>query len=217
MIDFFKSNLLWYDGRTIAIFILCFSLLAFIVYKPLLILALGLFIFSLYFFRNPERACPEATNNSSVLISPADGKVVDISKYNDINHPEYAQKVSIFLSAFDVHVNWAPQEGCIKDVIYRPGKFVVAYAPKSSDINERNDIIIELKNGKTIEVRQIAGIVARRICCWIKKGDCVKAGQKVGMIRFGSRVDILLPVDVKLSVVLNERVKGGQTVIGRFQ
>lgn len=216
MIDFFKNNLLWHDGRSIAIFIAIFAIISFFIYKPLLILPLGLFIFSLYFFRNPERYCPEAINNSSILICPADGKVVDISKYSDPNHPEYTQKISIFLSAFDVHVNWVPQAGLIKEVNYRPGKFIVAYAPKSSDINERNDVIIQLNNGKTIEVRQIAGIVARRICCWVKKEDAVNAGQKFGMIRFGSRVDILLPNDVNILLTLGQKVKGGQTVLGRF-
>lgn len=208
-----KNNLLWRDGKYIALFLLVSAILSALFFKFLLIPVISLFIFSFYFFRNPERLCTEALTDKSILICPADGKVVDVS---DIKDDFYRKKVSIFLSPLDVHVNWLPIDGTIKQVIYRPGKFVVAFAPKSSDINERNDVVIESKNGKTIIVRQIAGFVARRICCWVKENDKVQAGQKFGMIRFGSRVDIFLPENVEISVTIGDIVKGGQTVLGRW-
>lgn len=128
----------------------------------------------------------------------------------------YTKKVSIFLSALDVHVNWAPVSGSVKDVQYRNGTFKFAFLPKSSEFNERNDLLILADNGKTIKVRQIAGMVARRICCWVKSGDKLKAGDKYGMIRFGSRIEIFLPDSVELNVGVGQRVYGGQTILGRW-
>jgi phosphatidylserine decarboxylase len=213
MLQILNNNLLWQDGKFIALTLLFFGIISYILFKPLLIFVFGFFLFSLYFFRNPVRICEPYKEDKSIIICPADGKVVDIS-IGDFEG--FNKKISIFLSPFDVHVNWIPQDGIIKKINYRPGKFVVAYAPKSSDINERNDIIIECSNGKNILVRQIAGFVARRICCWIKEGDNVKGGQKYGMIRFGSRVDILLPSNVEIKVSIGDRTKGGETVLGRW-
>ncbi len=206
----FKNNLLFKDGKYIALTLIFFTIFSFLFFKFLLFFVIPFFLFSIYFFRNPQRECPE--KNLSIIISPADGKIVEISRGNFEN---YSQKVSIFLSPLDVHVNWIPIDGIINEINYRPGKFAVAFAPKSSEINERNDIIIQSKYG-TILVRQIAGFVARRICCWVKKRESVKAGQKFGMIRFGSRVDLLLPANIKISVKLGERVKGGETILGRW-
>jgi len=213
MIDFLQNNLLWFDGKFIGILLLVAISLSFYWYRYLLILFIPALIFCLYFFRNPKRVCVEKLQDNSVLISPADGKVVDISEGN---FEGYARKISIFLSPLDVHVNWSPEEGTVQKVCYRPGKFIVAYAPKSSDINERNDIFIKCKNGKTILVRQIAGIVARRICCWVGPEEELFAGQKIGMIRFGSRVDVFLPENVKIEIEVGQRVKGGQTVLARW-
>jgi phosphatidylserine decarboxylase len=210
--NIFKDNLLFKDGKFIALFTILFAILAFISFNPLLILVIGFFLFSLYFFRNPNRVCSEYKQDNSILICPADGKIVDVSQGD---FEGYKQKISIFLSPLDVHVNWLPMSGSIKEINYRPGKFIVAFAPKSSDINERNDIIIENQNG-TILVRQIAGFVARRICCWIKTNDTVIAGQKYGMIRFGSRVDILLPKNVEIVLSIGDRVEGGKTILGRW-
>lgn len=208
-----KNNLLFKEGKYIILTLLFFFGLAFIFYKPLLIFISGFFLFSIYFFRNPDRSCKEFNNDRSVIISPADGKIVEISE-GDFD--EFNKKISIFLSPFDVHVNWIPQNGKIKQINYRQGKFIVAYAPKSSEINERNDIIIECENGKNLLVRQIAGFVARRICCWIKENQNVKAGQKYGMIRFGSRVDILLPKNTNIMISVGDKVKGGQSALGRW-
>ena len=212
MIQFIKNNLLWKDGKYIAILLSILSIVSLFFFKPLLLIILPIFFFCLYFFRNPERICFELFSDDSILVCPADGKVVDISKENIEN---YAQKVSIFLSPLDVHVNWLPTYGKIKEINYRPGKFIVAYAPKSSELNERNDIIIENNKGQIL-VRQIAGFAARRICCWVETCDSVEAGQKFGMIRFGSRVDILFPSNVKISVKIGQKVKGGETILGRW-
>lgn len=183
--------------------------------RIILLLSLAGLAFSAYFFRNPVRICQEALNNPHVLICPADGKVVAIEPIED-GFVGTAQRVSIFLSPLDVHVQWAPLAGKIHQVNYRPGKFVVAYAPKSSDINERNDVALITTNGEKILVRQIAGFVARRICCWVHTGEQLNAGDKYGMIRFGSRVDIIVPRYTTIAVQVNDRVVGGQTVLGHL-
>ena len=218
MIELITSNLLWSEGFYVAVAIGALAFVGFFLWRPLFYLAVALFIFSFYFFRNPERECLEAKSDASVLICPADGVVVDIQFASEQNPLDgYAQKVSIFLSPIDVHVNWTPMAGVIKDSVYKPGTFSLAFLPKASELNERHDIVIGNEQNKTIKVRQIAGTVARRICVWVEKGQAVKAGQKYGMIRFGSRVDIFVPDDVTLSVGIGQRVVGGQTVLGRWQ
>ena len=155
--------------------------------------------------------CPDR-----VIIAPADGKVVEIVHDEHAQLEEgFAYRVSIFLSPLDVHVQRTPIAGTIKKTEYRRGAFMVAYAPKSSNLNERNDIIIMSADGFTIKVRQIAGIVARRILCWVKAGEQVSAGVPFGMIRFGSRVDVFLPPSIDLAVKKGDRVVGGLTVLGR--
>ena len=222
------SNLLWKDGKYIAIFtLLVIVILLFLKFNKLfflknsfivifinilLLLTISFFVFSIYFFRNPDRVCKEREFDNNILVSPCDGKVVEISQ---ISHENYTQKISVFLSPIDVHVNWIPENGTIENIVYRPGKFIVAFAPKSSDINERNDIVINCKKGK-IQVGQIAGFVARRICCWVKKGSTVEFAEKFGMIRFGSRVDIFLPSNVEIKINLGQKILGGQTAIGRW-
>lgn len=226
MFEFLTSNLLFQDGKYILLFTtIIIALIVFlrlnlfekgfysILLNFLIVLSVSFLAFSFYFFRNPVRVCQERQIDENILISPADGLVVDISKIE--NNKDYSQKISIFLSPIDVHVNWIPFEGTIEKVIYRPGKFVVAFAPKSSEINERNDIVINCKKGK-IQVGQIAGFIARRICCWVKENDIVYAGQKFGMIRFGSRIDIFLPENVEIFLKLGQKIKGGQTAIGKW-
>jgi len=216
MISFLKNNLFWTEALPIFFVILGVGVVSLIFYKPFLFVVFGFFLFCLFFFRNPDRVCNEASTDSSVIISPADGKIIDIV-YDEKNGIEgYAQRVSIFLSPFDVHVNWAPISGKIKEVKYKKGAFKVAYLPKSSELNERNDLLIEDEDGRTIRVRQIAGTIARRIVCWKREGELVEAGQKFGMIKFGSRVDILLPAAAKLNVGIGQKVYGGQTVLGRW-
>ena len=168
-----------------------------------------LFLFCINFFRDPKRNIPMGDN---LIISPADGKIVKIIGINDSDVGD-AKLVSIFLNVFNVHVNRIPVAGTIEDIRYNPGKFLAAFNPKASMDNEQN--VIMIKNGKTnIYVKQIAGLIARRIVCWPKKGDYYESGQRYGLIRFGSRVDILLPETTKLSVACGDRVSGGKSVIG---
>lgn len=217
-IQFFTHNLLFTAGIYIFIATAALLILGYYKSKILFIISLAFLLFSLYFFRNPERT--PASTEPHALISPADGHVVDIGVYDD---PTYGkvQRVSIFLSPLDVHVNWTPIAGTIEAINYRPGKFVVAYAPKSSEINERNDIVIKTEStastpSTTIVVRQIAGFVARRICWWINPGDKLPACYKYGMIRFGSRVDILMPLTATIAVTKDQYVMGGHTLLGRL-
>lgn len=211
-----RNNLLWTQGSILALIVVLLTLGAFFVYRPLFYVGCFVFLFLIYFFRNPERVCLQALTDPSVLICPADGKIVDI-KIDKTNGLEgYAQRVSIFLSPLDVHVQWTPLAGRVEKVMHRAGAFKIAYLPKSSDLNERNDLLLKAENGKTILVRQIAGLMVRRICCWVGEGEQVSRGYKYGMVRFGSRVDIFLPENVEIKVGMGEHVYGGQTVLGRW-
>jgi phosphatidylserine decarboxylase len=168
----------------------------------------------IYFFRDPVRITP---NDPFAIISAADGKVVGIE---EIAEPNYLQKtvkrVSIFLSIFDVHINRAPVEGQIQYVKYQPGKFHNAMEGKSSLFNENNLVGMENHRSKIL-VKQIAGMIARRIICYCSPGDTMKAGQKIGLIKFGSRVEMFMPLDTEILVKLGDKVKGGETIIGRLQ
>ena len=178
--------------------------------------ALGLwfFIMIVRFFRSPER---ELLGGDDIISCPADGKIVVIEKTYE---PEYFKdqriQVSIFMSANNVHINWFPVSGMIKYYFYHPGKHMVAFDPKSSLENERATTVIETEDGKEILVRQIAGAVARRIVTYPKVGTPEIQGDELGFIKFGSRVDLLLPLDTKLEIVLNQKVVGKQTIIGRL-
>lgn len=217
-----KNNLLYKHGRVVIIYptflILVFGTLfyyfSYIVSAYLLFfLSFLLFFFGLYFFRNPNRVCLELIYDKNVLVSPADGKVVSIT---DVDFDGFVKRVSIFLSPFDVHVNWLPMGKKIVKSEHKPGKFLFAFVEKSSELNERHDIVISNNNDRIL-VRQIAGMVARRIVCWVNLHENVHAGQKYGMIKFSSRVDIFLPKNVKINLQLGQRVYGGQTVLGRWQ
>ena len=215
MLSRITSNLIWQEGETIVFWLVVVALVGFMMHIPLLyIVASTLFLFCFYFFRNPEREA--LLNDVNCIVCPADGKIVDIIEDLE-NVKGYHKKISIFLSPLDVHVNWLPISGTIKKIEYVPGKFMFAFLPKSSELNEHNDIIIENKNGAKILVRQIAGTVARRIVCWAKQGDHVSAGQKFGMIKFSSRIDLFLPASSVITVHKGQKVKGGQTIIGRLQ
>ncbi len=220
VVQFFTANLLWSQGQAIVTVLIALLLIGLLAQSKLVTsIALMGWAFSLYFFRNPERHCiiPEGITKDRVVICPADGTVVEIVDVSDDFVGADAQRVSIFLSPLDVHVQWAPISGTIEQILYRPGKFVVAYAPKSSDINERNDLYIAQSDTKRIIVRQIAGFVARRICCWVEEHEPIRAGTKYGMIRFGSRVDIIMPKTVALQVATGQTVVGGRTVMGIWQ
>jgi phosphatidylserine decarboxylase len=175
---------------------------------------LWFFIMIVRFFRAPERPLNGGDN---IISCPADGKVVVIERTIE---PEYFKderiQVSIFMSARNVHINWFPVSGMIKYYFYHPGKHMVAFSPKSSLENERATTVIETADGKEILIRQIAGAVARRIVTYPKVGRPEEQGDELGFIKFGSRVDLLLPLDTKIDIILNQLVTGKQTIIGRF-
>jgi phosphatidylserine decarboxylase len=158
------------------------------------------------FFRDPERKIPQGEN---LIVSPADGKVVNIENKNDM------KVISIFLSIFDVHINRIPVSGEINRLKYKKGKFKAAFNRKASDVNERFEIEIKTDKGNVI-VHQIAGVLARRVVCRLSEGQAVKTGERFGMIRFGSRVDLFLPSNAELEVAMGQRVKGAKTIIGRL-
>ena len=171
-------------------------------------------ILILQFFRNPKRISPD---NYNQIIAPADGKIVVLEK--TIEHEYFEDnriQVSIFMSPFNVHVNRYPISGEVKFTKYHPGKFLVAWHPKSSTENERTTIVVENEKTGPILLRQIAGAVAKRIILYAKKGEKCSQGHDMGFIKFGSRVDLFLPLDAKMNIKLNDIVKGGQTIIASF-
>jgi phosphatidylserine decarboxylase len=169
-------------------------------------------VFVGWFFRNPDRTPPSLPG---AVISPADGKIM----YAGDNPPgryldEPGKRVSVFMSVFDVHVNRAPVSGKVVSVRYHPGKFLAANVEKASLANEQNGVLLETPDGQRVAYVQIAGLIARRIVCDLAEGDTVRQGQRVGIIRFGSRVDILLPAFASLSVRAGDRVRAGESVVG---
>ncbi len=168
----------------------------------------------LQFFRHPTRTFTQGDN---LIISPADGKVVVIEEAEE---PEYFKgkrlQVSVFMSPINVHVNRYPIAGVVKFFKYHPGKFLAAWEPKSSTDNERTTVVVVHKNGKEVLFRQIAGALARRIVWYCKEGDKAEQCGEMGFIKFGSRVDLFLPLDTKLKVKIGDVVKGSQSVLGEF-
>jgi phosphatidylserine decarboxylase len=174
-------------------------------------IGLALTLFVLFFFRDPERSVPQG---KGVVVSPADGKVIVVK---DIFEPDYlkqdVKQISIFLSIFNVHVNRVPLGGTVETVKYHPGKFLAAWDDKASLDNEQTAMVLSDGRNKVL-VKQIAGLIARRIVCYAKPGDPVKTGERYGLIRFGSRVDIFVPKDINLMVAVGDRIKGSRDVIG---
>jgi phosphatidylserine decarboxylase len=177
-------------------------------------LSFGGFLFFLQFFRNPKR---KITKNELQILAPADGKVVVIEETNE---PEYLKEnrrqISIFMSPLNVHVNRNPVSGSVSYFKYHPGKYLVAWHPKSSTENERTTVVYKMKNGVEILLRQIAGAAARRIKWYVDTSSSVEQGQEFGFIKFGSRVDLFLPLDFEIKIDIGQHVKGGQTVIAEI-
>jgi len=167
------------------------------------------------FFRDPERVVP---SGDGLVVSPADGRVVTVAPVqgNEL-FPDAVTRISIFLSPLDVHINRAPVAGRINDVRYRAGKFLPAYNEDAARYNEQNALRIVDERERNWGVVQIAGILARRIVCRSKAGDLLARGERFGLIMFGSRTDIYLPQGCQIEATEGQRVKGGETVIGRFQ
>ena len=172
------------------------------------IILLGGFIF--YFFRDPERAIPP---DPAAIVSPADGKVVDI--VSEELDSRSGRRISIFLSIWNVHVQRAPVAGRIMEVTYCPGRFYGAFRARASAENEQNVIYIDTPQGILV-FKQIAGAVARRVLCWKRKGEMVARGERVGLIRFGSRVDIWLPLEAEITVRRGQMVKGGESILAKW-
>ncbi|MEX0968074.1 MAG: phosphatidylserine decarboxylase family protein [Bacteroidia bacterium] len=179
-----------------------------------LVLSVILVVFLFSFFRDPARTVPLNENH---VIAPADGKVVVIEKVHEKKYfNEERIQVSIFMSPLNVHINRVPISGKVVFDSYDAGKYLVAWHPKSSELNERTTVVIENSNNQQILLRQIAGALAKRIVLYLKKGMHVEQGQEMGFIKFGSRVDIFLPLDANVRVALNEKVTGGETVLAEI-
>jgi phosphatidylserine decarboxylase len=186
------------------------ALLFSIGWKNTAVVSLLLTLFVLYFFRDPERTVPQ---DAGAVVSPADGKVIVVK---DIFEPTYlkqeVKQISIFLSVFNVHVNRFPISGTVETVKYNPGKFHVASVDKASLDNEQTAMVISDGKHKVL-VKQIAGLIARRILCYAVPGDAIRTGERYGLIRFGSRVDIFLPRDADLKVKVGDRVTGARDIL----
>ncbi len=191
---------------------LALALLAFFFGWNLVAAALTLLTgFVIFFFRDPYRRPPD---DPAAIVAPADGRVMEIVEEENQSQP--GRRMSIFLSVFDVHVNRVPCTGRIRKIEYRPGRFLNAMRARASAENEQNLVRLETPRGPVV-VKQIAGFLARRVLCWKQEGDAVQAGDKLGMIRFGSRVDLWLPPEAEFTVRVGEHVAGGSSVVARWK
>jgi phosphatidylserine decarboxylase len=189
------------------------SLVLFLIWRPLGWIGVVLTLWCIYFFRDPVRVTPV---RDGLIIAPADGKISSVAMAVPPAElglgSDAVPRVSIFMSVFDVHVNRSPVSGEVERIVYRPGKFVSADLDKASEDNERNGLVIRTPSGR-YGVVQIAGLVARRIVCFVKEGQLVAAGERFGLIRFGSRVDVYLPAGTKPLVAVGQYSLGGETII----
>ncbi len=201
------------------IFSLIVSLLAIIHVNSIVLYSLStglaiLLLFMLWFFRNPKR---KITINENQVIAPADGKIVVIEEiFEDEYIKDKCIQISIFMSIWNVHINWMPVLGKVLQTLHFNGRYMAAWLPKASTENERSVILIETKSAGKILVKQIAGALARRIITYVKQNDSIMAGDQLGFIRFGSRVDVLIPVNSNVKVNLNDKVTGGKTLLAEF-
>jgi phosphatidylserine decarboxylase len=172
-------------------------------------------LFVSWFFRNPSRVVPQGPR---LVVAPGDGKVIAIEEEFE---PRFIKdrsiRISIFLNVFDVHINRVPCEGVIEEVQYQPGLFLVASKPDATLRNEQNALMIRTVQGVKVLCVQVAGLIARRIVCWISPGDQAMRGERFGLIRFGSRMDTFLPVGTVINVAVGDRVKGGETILGELR
>lgn len=187
-----------------------------LIFEPLFWIGLGLTAWCAYFFRNPERVTPV---NDDEVVAPADGRISYVGKAVPPAELELGAakmlRISVFMNVFDCHINRTPMTGAVKRIVYRTGKFVNAELDKASSENERNALIVETVHGD-MAVVQIAGLIARRIVCFANKGDALTTGERFGLIRFGSRLDVYLPEGATAKVALGQTAIGGETVLARF-
>jgi len=201
------------DGLPIIVFFVLLTIVSAFIHISISIIFLILLSFCIFFFRDPER---EITEGENIVLAPADGKVVAIEQIQDSKiSDEPVCRISIFLSIFDVHINRAPVDGEIVYLEYSRGRFLDARNPKASEVNENNFMVLSHK-GTKIALRQIAGKIARRVVCKCNKGDKLKIGERIGMIRFGSRTDLFLPVNTEINTKIGDMVKAGITIMGKF-
>ena len=183
-------------------------------FRGLGLVLLLLTLFVLWFFRNPQRETPE---KETLVTSPADGRVIRIEEAVSEEQPgKTFLKVSIFMNIFNVHVNRIPYSGRVRFIRYRPGKFLSANLDKASALNERNTVMVQTDDGREIITVQIAGLIARRIVCWLREGMQVRKGDRFGLIRFGSRLEVFLPLGSAILVEVGDRVRAGETPIGEL-
>jgi phosphatidylserine decarboxylase len=172
-------------------------------------------LFVAWFFRNPPRDVPQGPN---LVVAPGDGTVIAIEEeYEPRFLKERSIRLTIFLNVFDVHINRTPCEGVVQDVQYQPGLFLVASKPEATIKNEQNALLFRTPGGVKILCVQVAGLIARRIVCWVAPGDQVQRGERFGLIRFGSRMDTFLPLGTAIKVAVGDRVKGGETILGELR
>ena len=182
----------------------------------LIVAGILLVVFVVMFFRDPKRVSPEEGEDELLVLAPADGKVVLIKEIeDDLYIKGRARQLSIFLSLFNVHVNRIPASGTIEYCRYLPGDYLVAWHPKASEKNERSEFGLMHKSGVKILFKQIAGAVARRIVYYVKEGDDVMAGDRFGVVKFGSRMDVIVPIHVQFDVRVGDSVRAGETVLLR--
>lgn len=205
------------EGRRFVLAFAAAAVVGFLICAPLGWILTGLTVWCYYFFRDPVRVTPMA---EGLVVSPADGVVSMIAPAvppEGLGLPaEPLTRISVFMSVFNCHVNRAPVEGTVGAVVYRPGKFLNASLDKASEDNERNALRIDLGDGRSIAVVQIAGLVARRILCWVQPGQMTRRGERFGLIRFGSRLDVYLPQGVVPVVAVGQTMVAGQTVLARL-
>lgn len=188
---------------------LVFALLG---WQVLSVLALGLTLGIVHFFRDPERVVPA---EKDVAVSPADGKVLDVQSRPDPVSKQQCPRISIFMNVLNVHVNRTPISGRVTNIVYQEGSFHRASLGQADQSNERNIIVIEDHDGHSWSMVQIAGLIARRIVCWTGRGNEIRRGQRVGLIKFGSRVDLYMPEGYEIKVRSGDRVYAGQTILAR--
>ena len=196
--------------------VISFAVTAIVTYKwgvwslPLWLISL----FVLQFFRDPARTVPESPD---AVLSPADGRIVVVEKAQDVYGEREALKISVFMNVFNVHSNRSPVDGKVESVHYFPGKFVNADLDKASLENERNALVITAQNGQIVTCVQVAGLIARRILCYVKSGGVLRRGERFGFIRFGSRVDVYLPLSAKPKVTVGDKVYATETILAELQ
>ena len=212
-----KRSIIHPEGWKFAFIFFVISLLAYLVYTPISIIGCLLTLFTLWFFRDPSRNTPI---NSHLIISSADGKVCLVDEAcppKEVSmKQEKMKRVCVFMNVFNVHVNRSPVAGVISDIVYKEGQFLNASLDKASEKNERSSLVINSNHGADIIVVQIAGLIARRILGFVSKNQNLNQGERFGLIRFGSRVDIYMPLDSVIKCAVGDKVVAGESVLASF-